>query len=1247
MIRSLPLTKLGTQFEALLRKQIIVLDGAMGTMIQNYRLQEADFRGKRFKNHSQDLKGNNDLISISKPEVIKNIHLEFLNAGANVIETNTFNSTRISQADYGLEDFVPELNRTAVQVAKEACEEFRKTNSHQDVFIAGAIGPTNRTASLSPNVNDPAFRAVTFNELVENYYEQAESLVKAGVDLLLPETTFDTLNLKAAIYAIHSLFKNRNERLPLMLSFTITDNSGRTLSGQTVEAFWNSVRHAEATSVGINCALGAKQMRPYIEELSKIADCAISCYPNAGLPDPLSETGFSERPEETSTALEDFAKSGFLNLVGGCCGTTPDHIQRIANVVNKYAPRKIPQITPATRLSGLEAFTIEKDHQSFIMVGERTNVTGSPKFRKLIQEEKFEEALSVARQQVENGANIIDINFDEGMLDSEACMRKFLNLIASEPEISRVPIMIDSSKWSVLEAGLQCLQGKGIVNSISLKEGEESFLEQAKKVLSYGAAVVVMAFDEKGQAGSKDDKVKICKRAYDLLTKKINFPPEDIIFDPNILTVATGIEEHNDYAKNFIEAVREIKKVCPGALTSGGVSNISFSFRGNNPVREAMHSAFLYHSIAAGLDMGIVNAGMLEVYEEVPKELLKAVEDVLFNTDPEATERLIEIAETYKQGGEKKEKQTQDWRKLSLEERISHSLVKGIVDFVEQDTEEARQKYQRPLSVIEGPLMDGMKIVGELFGSGKMFLPQVVKSARVMKKAVAYLEPFMEAEKKDGESKAKIVLATVKGDVHDIGKNIVSVVLACNGYEVIDLGVMVPADKILQTAKELNAQVIGLSGLITPSLDEMIHVANEMNRLKMQTPLLIGGATTSRSHTAIKIAPHYNEATVHVLDASLVVGVCNELMSEDRKLAYKQQIKKSQEEIKKRFEEGSKSEARILSLEEVRTKGPKFDWKNAETTKPSVIGIQKIEGVALEDLVPYIDWSPFFWTWELKGSFPGILEHPKHGAQAKELYEDALRLLDEVVENNRFRARAVYGLFPANSMGDDVFIYQNEKRKSVSSRFHFLRQQKEKTESTRPYLSLADYVAPKETGLPDYCGGFAVTTGQEVEEFSRHYKNTNDDYSAIIIQALGDRMAEALAEWLHLRVRRDWGYGKDENLKLEEILKEKYRGIRPAIGYPSCPDHSQKRTLWKLLKVEENIGATLTESCAMNPPSSVSGLYFGHPESRYFTLGKVGMDQVVDYSNRKSQSIEETEKWLRPYLSYDPELRERTKTAEN
>ncbi len=1218
----------------LLKERIVFLDGAMGTMIQGYKLEEEDFRGEQFKDHHIDLKGNNDLLCLTRPEIITEIHRSYLEAGADIIETNSFNANKLSQSDYELQHIIPELNKAAAQVARIAVDEFMSENPDRKCFVAGALGPTNKTASLSPDVNDPAYRGVTFDELVETYYEQVKWLVEGGVDIILAETTFDTLNLKAAIYGIKNFLDEHPAQLPLMLSVTITDASGRTLSGQTIEAFWNSVRHAKPLSVGINCALGAQEMRPYIEELSKIADCYISCYPNAGLPNPLSETGYDETPEDTSGFLEEFAQSGFINIVGGCCGTTPDHIGALVKKIKDLTPRAIPTLIQATRLSGLEALIIAED-SPFLMVGERTNVTGSPRFAKLIKEDDFDTALSVAKQQVENGANIIDINFDEALLDGEACMRRFLNLIGSEPDISRVPIMIDSSKFTVIEEGLKCIQGKGIVNSISLKEGEQKFLEQAEKVKRYGASAVVMAFDEKGQAATKEDKVRICERAYKLLTEKVGMDPNDIIFDPNVLTVATGIEEHNNYAVDFIEALREIKKVCPGAKTSGGISNISFSFRGNNVLREAMHSAFLYHAIKAGLDMAIVNAGMLEVYENIDKELLEKVEDVLFNRNPEATETLIDYAEQVRGTEKTKEKDKEKWREGTVDERLSHALVKGIVDYIDEDTEEARQKYDKSLDVIEGPLMSGMKVVGKLFGEGKMFLPQVVKSARVMKKAVAYLEPYMEAEKArsgEGQVKGKFVIATVKGDVHDIGKNIVGVVLGCNNYEVIDLGVMVACDNILKTAKDLDANIIGLSGLITPSLDEMIYNASEMERQGFKTPLLIGGATTSKAHTAIKIAPAYSGVVSHVQDASLVVNVCNDLLNPEKYEKIANELEAKHEELRK-LHSATQQKTNYLPIKEARSKGLGSDWEKIRIDVPEKLGTEIIE-MPVEEIIPFIDWSPLFWVWELKGVYPKIFEHKKWGKQAKILFEDAQNLLNQIVKEKRFRPRAVLSFWPANSSGDDIEIYSDNSRKKAISKFRTLRQQKDKGKN-ETYLGLSDFVAPRESGREDYIGGFIVTAGEEVEEFSETFKENNDDYSAIMVKALGDRIAEALAEMMHKKARENWGYGKEEKLSPADLIKEKYRGIRPAPGYPACPDHTEKAELWRLLDAEKNIGVELTENYAIYPPSSVAGLYFPHPDSKYFHVGQINRDQVEDYAKRKGISVEEAEKWLRPNLGYD------------
>ncbi|EPG72734.1 methionine synthase [Leptospira fainei serovar Hurstbridge str. BUT 6] len=1220
----------------LLQEQILVLDGAMGTMIQRHNLDEAAYRGERFATHTSSLKGNNDLLVLTKPDIIESIHLEFLRSGANIIETNTFNANNISQADYAMESIVDELNRTAVRIAKSAIQKFKLQAPNRPVFLAGAFGPTNKTLSLSPDVNNPAFRAVTFDELVETFYEQVRALVEEGVDLLLPETNIDTLNLKAAIVAIENVFEDLKVRLPVSLSVTITDASGRTLSGQTIEAFYNSVYHANPLSIGINCALGAAEMRPYIEELSRVADCFISCYPNAGLPNAFG--GYDQTPEEFGKFLGEFSAAGWLNIAGGCCGTTPDHIAAAAKAVSGNPPRKIPTIAEFTRLSGLEPLNLTPD-KGFIMVGERTNVTGSPKFKKLILDGNFEEAVAVALQQVEAGANIIDINFDEALLDGEASMTQFLNLIAVEPDIAKVPFMVDSSKWSVLEAGLKCIQGKPIVNSISLKEGEEKFIAQARQVRRYGAAVIVMAFDEQGQAASKDEKVRICKRAYELLINEADYSPSDIIFDPNILTVGTGIEEHNNYAVDFIEAIREIKVKCPGAKVSGGLSNISFSFRGNNPVREAMHAAFLYHAIQAGLDMAIVNAGMLAVYEEIPKDLLELVEDVLLNRRPDSTERLIDFAETVK-AGDKVDKKEDAWRSGSVEQRLEHALVKGIVEFIEQDTEEARVKYGRPLSVIEGPMMDGMRVVGDLFGSGKMFLPQVVKSARVMKKAVAYLLPFMEEENKKQaqvSQKLKFLIATVKGDVHDIGKNIVSVVLACNNYDVVDLGVMVPCEKILEEARAQKADIIGLSGLITPSLDEMVYVASEMQRTGFTVPLLIGGATTSSAHTAVKIAEKYDHPVVHVIDASRVVNVVGKLLNPSLRGEYVEQIRldqKSQREIY--F--NTRSERKLVSIEEARENRFVSDWNTTRISKPNITGIKVFdEEISLETLVPYIDWSPFFQAWELKGRFPSIFESEIYGKQAKELYDDARKLLDDIVKNRRYRAKGVIGIFPANSVGDDIEVYEDETRSKILAVFHTLRQQISKEGKEEPNYCLADFIASQESGLIDYIGGFAVTSGHGVEEFAKIFDSKLDDYNSIMAKALGDRLAEAFAEYMHLKVRKEyWGYASDENLPVEDLIREKYKGIRPAAGYPASPDHTEKRTLFDLLQVEKNTGITLTEHFAMWPASSVSGLYFAHPESKYFAVAKINRDQIEDYAKRKNTSIAEIEKWLSPNLAYDP-----------
>ena len=1215
-----------------LDQRILILDGAMGTMVQQYKLQEDDYRGDLFASHPIHLKNNNDILCLTRPEIIKQIHGEYLEAGADIIETNTFNATSISQQDFGLEPYVAEINRVAARLAREAVDEVMVKDPTRKRYVAGAIGPLSRTLSISRDVNDPGKREVTWDQVKNGYQEQIAALMEGGVDLLLVETTFDTLNLKAALFAIEEYFEKLGYRVPVMASGTITDASGRTLTGQTTEAFWISISHAPLLSVGLNCALGPKELRPYIEELARIAPIYVSCYPNAGLPDPLSPTGFPETPETLAPQLREWAELGWLNIVGGCCGTTPAHISAIAQVVKDLPPRRLPVLPRTTQLSGLEPYKLGL---GFSMIGERTNITGSPKFSKLILAGDFDGALAVARQQVEGGANLIDINMDEGMIDSEAAMVKFLNLIAAEPDISRVPIMIDSSRGSVLEAGLRCVQGKGIVNSISLKEGEEKFKNQARLVHRYGAAVVVMAFDEQGQADNLARRKEICARAYRILTEEVGFPAEDIVFDPNILTVATGMEEHNNYAVDFIAAVRWIKENLPFSHVSGGVSNISFSFRGNNSVREAMHAAFLYHAINAGLDMGIVNAGQLAVYEEIPKDLLELVEDVLLNRRRDATERLVDYAEKVKSSA-KVQVKDEAWRAAPVEERLSHALVKGIVEFIDQDTEEARVKYGKPLAVIEGPLMSGMSIVGDLFGAGKMFLPQVVKSARVMKKSVALLTPYMEAERAaqvNPRAQGKVLMATVKGDVHDIGKNIVGVVLACNNYEVIDLGVMVPAEKILETARAEGVDVIGLSGLITPSLDEMVHMAQEMERLDFRLPLLIGGATTSRAHTAVKIAPHYSGPTVHVLDASRAVGVVSALISDDQKPAF---VEKNGEDQKRLRDEYANKNAdkKLISITDARQRRTPIDWATTRIDVPEFLGPRVIWNQSLEELVHYIDWSPFFHTWELRGRFPKIFDDPEVGEHARSLFEDAQKLLQDIVKGKLFTARGVYGFWPANSVGDDIEIYTDESRSEVLTTFHMLRQQMAKPAGQFNH-SLADYIAPRESGRADYLGAFAVTAGHGADELAKQFEVDNDDYNSIMAKALADRLAEAFAEFLHERARSQWGYGKQEHLSKEELLREAYRGIRPAAGYPACPDHTEKQILFDLLGAEENVRIQLTESFAMWPGASVSGLYFGHPEAKYFGVGKIDKDQVLDYQERKGMPLEEIERWLGPYLSYE------------
>ena len=1221
------------QLEKALAERIVLMDGAMGTMIQQHKLGEKDFRGERFATHPKDLKGNNDILAITRPDVIGGIHRAYLDAGAGIIETNTFNSTSISQADYGLEGVVEKINLAAARLARKVTDEYMADNPGRVAWVAGAVGPTSRTASMSPDVNRPEYRAVTFRQLAESYAEQVRALIKGGVDVLLPETTFDTLNLKAALWAIEEVFDEIGFRLPVMISVTITDASGRTLSGQTTEAFWHSIRHARPFSVGINCALGPKEMRPYMAILSKVANCFVSCYPNAGLPNAFGE--YDETPEQMAEVLGEFARAGFLNMVGGCCGTTPAHIAAMGKAVEGVKPRVSPARSSETVLAGLEPYVIGTGG-SFTSIGERTNVTGSPKFSALIKEEKFEAAVAVARQQVEAGANLIDLNFDEALLDGEASMTRFLNLIGSEPEISRVPFVIDSSKWSVLEAGLQCVQGKAIVNSISLKEGEKIFLEHARKAQRYGAAVIVMAFDEEGQAADAKRKVAICRRAYQLLTEKAGLDPEDIIFDVNILTVATGIEEHNNYAVEFIEAVKEIKRTLPGCKTSGGLSNISFSFRGNNTMREAMHCCFLYHAIQAGLDMAIVNAGQLAVYDEIPAELKERVEDVLLNRRADATERLLEFAETVKAGGKAVVKD-EVWRQGTVEERLMHAMLKGITDHIDGDTEEARAKYGRPLEVIEGPLMSGMRHVGDLFGAGKMFLPQVVKSARVMKKAVAYLTPFMEKEKeKSGDQSknaGKILMATVKGDVHDIGKNIVGVVLACNNYEVIDLGVMVPCEKILAEAKSRGVDLIGLSGLITPSLDEMVTVAEEMSREKFTIPLLIGGATTSAAHTAVKIAPAYSGSVIHVIDASRVVGVAQQLLSVEKKSAYLAKIGGEQAKARRDFAE-RRAAQKLLSIEEARGRAAKMDWSQ-DPAKPDFLGTKVFDSFPLDELAGYIDWSPFFHAWELRGRFPKIFDDPVVGVESKKLYEDAQVLLQKILKEKRIRARGVMAFFPANAEGDDILLYEDDSRKKVRARLHGLRQQMARSDG-EPNRCLTDFIAPVSSGKKDYLGAFAVTTGHGVEKWAKELEKEHDDYQAIMLKALADRCAEAFAEKMHELARQAWGFGKQEGLTKEDLIEEKYRGIRPAAGYPACPDHTEKRGLMVLLDAEKSTGIELTESCAMNPASSVSGLYFGHPEARYFAVGPLGKDQVEDYARRKGVALAEMEKWLRPNLAYEP-----------
>ena len=1225
-----------SRLRSLLSRRILVLDGAMGTMLQRHRLGEAEFRGTRFAEHPRDLRGNNDLLALTQAAIVSGVHHEYFEAGADIVETNTFNSNAVSQADYGLEPIVRELNVEAAKLARRVADEWIRRTPEKPRFVAGAIGPTNRTLSISPDVNDPSFRAIMFDALHTSYAEQVRGLLDGGIDIVLIETIFDTLNAKAAIVATLDVFEERGVLLPVMLSVTIADRSGRTLSGQTVEAFYESVMHARPISIGINCALGAREMRPYLAELSRIAETHISCYPNAGLPNAFGQ--YDEQPAETAALVREFAESGFVNIVGGCCGTTPDHIREMVHAMEGVAPRPVPTLERFTTFSGLESLTIRPE-SNFQTIGERTNVTGSAKFARLIKADDYGAALTVALEQVRGGANLLDVNMDEGMLDSEHAMTTFLNLVATEPEIAKLPIMIDSSKWSVLQAGLKCVQGKSVVNSISLKEGEEDFLLKARVAQRFGAGIIVMAFDEKGQADTIERKVEICKRAYRLLVEQAGFAPYDIIFDPNILAIGTGIEEHNRYAINFIEGTRLIKEACEGVKVSGGVSNLSFSFRGNELVRQAIHAAFLYHAIHAGMDMGIVNAGQLMVYEDIPKDLLELVEDLLFDRRPDATERLIEFAERVKGAGKTR---TLDltWREDTVEKRISHALVHGVVDFIEVDAEEARSKYSRPLDVIEGPLMDGMKIVGDLFGAGKMFLPQVVKSARVMKKAVAFLEPFMEAAAEADETaraaQGKLVVATVKGDVHDIGKNIVGVVLGCNSYEVVDLGVMVPLDRILTTAVDEKADIIGLSGLITPSLDEMVFVAREMERRGIQLPLLIGGATTSRQHTAVKIAPEYGRPVVHVLDASRVVDVVSKLLSATDRDEYAQSVRAAQEELRQQYAGAKRRE--LLSYSRARERAFRPDWATTDLSVPAFTGRRVLEDVALDRLAEYIDWTFFFSAWELKGRFPGILDHPRYGSAARELYGHAQELLKRIIDEGLITARGVYGFWPAASDGDDIVVFDPETigQKPAGTellRFSMLRQQ-ERLDDDRPNRSLADYIAPIDSRRHDYIGAFAVTAGLGVDALVRRYEQDHDDYHAIMVKALADRLAEAFGEHLHERARHEW-YARDERMVPEALLTEKFRGIRPAFGYPACPDHSEKFKLFDLLRAPD-VGIELSENAAMIPAASVSGIYLAHLEARYFTVGRIGRDQIEQYAQRKRMPLEAVERWVGPNLAYTP-----------
>ena len=1232
-------TEKHTQLLDLLKQRILLLDGAMGTMIQSYDFNESDYRGERFADWPSDVKGNNDLLSLTQEDTIRAIHLAYFEAGADIVETNTFNSTRVAMADYDMQELSYEINEQSARIARKAADEIEAKYPGRVCFVAGVLGPTNRTASISPDVNDPAFRNISLDELAEAYTESIDALIKGGADIILVETIFDTLNAKAALYAIQMYFETHDVEYPVMISGTITDASGRTLSGQVTEAFWNSLRHIKPISIGFNCALGAEELRQYVEELSRVADTYISAHPNAGLPNEFG--GYDETPDDMAGHIREWAQSGFLNIIGGCCGTSPEFITAMKEAVSDSAPREIPKLEVACRLSGLEPMNIFKD-SLYVNVGERTNVTGSARFKRLIKEQDYETALDVARQQVESGAQVIDINMDEGMLDSKAAMIRFLSLIAAEPDISVVPVMIDSSKWDILEAGLKCVQGKAIVNSISLKEGEENFINQAKTIMRYGAAVIVMAFDETGQADTFERKVEICTRAYKVLTEKVGFPAEDIIFDPNIFAIATGIDEHNNYAVDFIEATRVIKQTLPHAMVSGGVSNVSFSFRGNNKVREAIHAAFLYYAVQAGMDMGIVNAGQLAVYDDIPDELRESVEDVILNRTPKsgtsATENLLAIAEKYLEGdSEEAVKEAAEWRSWPVKKRLEHALVKGITEFIEEDTELVRQEVERPLHVIEGPLMDGMNVVGDLFGAGKMFLPQVVKSARVMKKAVAYLMPFMEEEKGDVvETNGKVLMATVKGDVHDIGKNIVAVVLQCNGFEVVDLGVMVPADTILKEASKHNVDVIGLSGLITPSLDEMVHMAKEMERQGFDIPLMIGGATTSRAHTAVKIEPHYHGVSVYVTDASRSVGVLSNLMDKSAANDYQQKIREEYAEVRERHK-GRQSTKRQLNLDDARQNASTNDWSQYTPVKPSFLGTKVLNDFPLDEIAKFIDWSPFFQTWELVGSYPKILEDEIVGQHAKDLLKDAKIMLQKIIDEKWLTARGVFGFYPANSQVDDIVVYEDESRSNEVAVLHHLRQQNIKPPGRKNYC-LSDMVAPKGSGINDYIGAFAVTAGIGIEEHIKRFEADHDDYQSIMVKALADRLAEAFAECLHQHVRKDyWGYAADESLVNDELIGEKYTGIRPAPGYPACPDHTEKATLFSLLNASEQAGIELTESFAMYPTAAVSGWYFAHPQAQYFNVGKLKKDQVEDYAVRKGESLEYIERWLAPSLAYDPD----------